>query len=620
MRIRLRKAALGLGLALASFLGVASVLSAGAGGEEVDLTSYGTVYDINRGPTGQHLVISDYGAQEIWLVEPATAAYTVYVAGRVIDAQEDAAGNIWWADAAATFGELSVTANVKTTWSLTGTESFNGIAFDDSGNVWISEWFGSASKLHRFDPATHELCAYALPGGSYSHYVLNDSGRFWLINWFDDHVLRFDPVTRGVVRWNIGSPSGWPQGMSLDGDGRLWWADRSDRLSRLDPAANEITRYVLPDGAGDSVQMVEAWGGLIRYTESGSGTVGMLNPEAAEGVTSTVAAIALAVPEPTCTNLGAGVSTAVTPVTGTLSWISATVTPLVEDGAWRVYQLPSEAGPYDLAWSAGYQWVTDQGRQKLVRIAVARGGALSLAVATSHSAGYHGDTVTYTYAVTYSSNDGSAGDAIAVADDVCSPVAFVGGDGDGDEELDATETWVYTCAHTLPAHMDGEVDPIESTATVTGQDADGIAAAPDQKSTSVDIIHREGTLILDVAPNALRVSHGDVISYVYTVRYASDDGSPAQGVSVSDDVCSPVGGPDPAGDGNGNGYLDQAEAWIYTCQYAVPAHAPDEANPIVSNAEATAEDMDGDAVTPGQDSASVMVRHGVAYLPLVSSR
>ena len=43
----------------------------------------------------------------------------------------------------------------------------------------------------------------------------------------------------------------------------------------------------------------------------------------------------------------------------------------------------------------------------------------------------------------------------------------------------------------------------------------------------------------------------------------------------------------PAGDANGNGYLDQAEAWIFTCQYAVPAHTPDEANPILSNAEAT---------------------------------
>ncbi len=77
--------------------------------------------------------------------------------------------------------------------------------------------------------------------------------------------------------------------------------------------------------------------------------------------------------------------------------------------------------------------------------------------------------------------DGSPAQNIIVSDDKCSTVnpvlvaGFNAGDADADNRLDAGETWRYTCAYTVPAHADGEADPLVNTATVSGKDLDGDA-------------------------------------------------------------------------------------------------------------------------------------------------
>lgn len=58
-----------------------------------------------------------------------------------------------------------------------------------------------------------------------------------------------------------------------------------------------------------------------------------------------------------------------------------------------------------------------------------------------------GQVVTYTYTVT------NPGDVplsnITLTDDKCSPVTFLGGDGNGDSLLDPNETWLYRCVATI---------------------------------------------------------------------------------------------------------------------------------------------------------------------------
>jgi streptogramin lyase len=614
MRIKLALLLAALALALIPIvLSSASSLAL----EEADLTAFGQVYEINRGADGQ-LYISDYGAQELWRVDPVTGAYTVYAVGRVTDAKANGAGDMWWADAADGFGTMPVTGDTMTSWMLGDGQQLNGVAFDDSGHVWLSEWFGGSSKLYRFDPDTTEMCAYALPGGSYSYYLLHDSGYFWLINWFNGRIARFEPAARQVSQWKIDAPSASPLGLALDANGHLWWADSSAALSRLDPSTDQRTRYALPAGAGSSVEMVEARGSRVWYTESGSGTAGALDPSIAAGTVSTLTTSAATLPEPTCSTLGAGATAAVTTSTGTLSWSSATLNPIVDADGWQVYPLAAGAEPFGIALSGRHVWLTDPGRQKIARIAAPREGALSLTVTPSVAAAHHGDPVTYSYALTYASIDESSAASIALADDTCTPITFVGGDGDGDGELDVTETWTYRCSYTLPAHADGEANPLVNTATASGTDVDGVAAAPGQDSASVTLLHREGTLALEVLPSDSEVSHGDILTYSYNVTYSSPDNAPATNVTVTDTICSPVTGPDPAGDTNGNTYLDVDEVWVYNCQYTVPEHAEYEVNPIVNKATANGTDLDGDTLTPAEGSASVVIREErKIYLPCI---
>ena len=95
-----------------------------------------------------------------------------------------------------------------------------------------------------------------------------------------------------------------------------------------------------------------------------------------------------------------------------------------------------------------------------------------------------GDTVVYTYTVTNPGDDPLS--SVNVSDDKCSPVTLLGGDNNGNYQLDPGETWTYTCSMTLDADT-------TNTATATGTDsADNPVSATD--TASVDV--RDSTLII----------------------------------------------------------------------------------------------------------------------------
>ena len=621
MRTKFYTVGLILGLVCLWIAGLSLALGAGMSLEEADITFDG-VYEIHRGPDGT-LVISDYGASQVWTVDPDTDGYAAGAVGRVTDAQADQAGNLWWADGANSFSTLPAAGTSMTTWTAGTDRQLYGVAFDDEDHVWLTEWFGFGSKLYRFTPpsvGTTELCTYTLPTGTWSYYLLYRDGNLWLLNWWNDEVVRFAPTTRAVTRWTIGDVSADWQGIALDAEGNFWWADApSSQLSRLDPGTHERANYALP--VGTTPQMVEARDGQIWYTEGVSGTVGILDPAIAISSTETLLPQSSTALAPVCSEWGSGTSSEVNFTTGTLQWTTATLSIRLDAGGWMVYELPLDAQPFGLSSSGAYEWVTDQGRQKLVRLATVQEGVLSLTMSPSSATVFHGDLVTYTYTATYASDDDSPANTVQVQDDTCSPVVFVGGDGNGNSELDVDETWTYHCAYTIPSHVDGETDPIVTTASLTGKQADDQPATSGQDTATVDVMHREGALSLDLSASDTEVQPGQTLTYTYALQYASDDGAPAQNLTVTDDLCAPVTGPDPVGDANDNGYLDAGETWVYLCQYAVPDEGSNGADPIMNTATAAGEDMDGDSLAPVQDTATVTLtsvqdRYSI-YLPMI---
>jgi len=80
-----------------------------------------------------------------------------------------------------------------------------------------------------------------------------------------------------------------------------------------------------------------------------------------------------------------------------------------------------------------------------------------------------GETVTYTYNVT---NPGDAAlSDVSVVDDVCGIASYKGGDANGNNKLDPTETWTFTANYTVKT---GDPNPLVNIATASGRDSLGM--------------------------------------------------------------------------------------------------------------------------------------------------
>jgi streptogramin lyase len=328
--------------------------------QETGLNPSGTAYELNRDEQGD-LWISDYGADQIWQVTPATGVYTIYQdMANATDARRDAAGMVWWTDTnSGNLGRISPSAGTVTTWTLPA-ESPRAIAFDGAGQVWITDFY----QVHRFRPGTGEVCTYPVPDDGYSVSIAAQAGNIWLGDGQQNRILNLDPASNLFTLWQLAAGA-FPRGLTHDGSGDLWWADENlGALARLEPGLDRLTAYTLPDGT--SPKMIAPSSGKVWYTSSVSGTVGVLDPTKANGTSSTLITTTMPVtPTPTCNDLGLGISSTLTLSAGILAWTPDVYTRTVDSGGWSVYQLPSGAYPWGLAAAGKDIWVVDPGRQKL---------------------------------------------------------------------------------------------------------------------------------------------------------------------------------------------------------------------------------------------------------------
>jgi uncharacterized repeat protein (TIGR01451 family) len=131
--------------------------------------------------------------------------------------------------------------------------------------------------------------------------------------------------------------------------------------------------------------------------------------------------------------------------------------------ATETFTVPTITGPVDLdAWINATGTLHDQAQLHSGSIKKDIGStaffpSMALTKTASSAGGVAPQTITYTYALTNTSpvvagvlDDVPIADP-AVSDNLCSPLTYVAGDANGDKQLNARETWTYTCTQTFPA-------------------------------------------------------------------------------------------------------------------------------------------------------------------------
>lgn len=145
---------------------------------------------------------------------------------------------------------------------------------------------------------------------------------------------------------------------------------------------------------------------------------------------------------------------------------------------------------------------------------------------------------------------------VALVGDTCSPIVLQSGDTDGDNQLDVTETWIFTCTTTLTAT---HTNTVVATGWANGLSATDIASA----TVIVGIPVVPPLIHLTKVPSPLALTAGGGM-VTYTERISNPGIVPLSNVTLVDDKCSPMAYM--SGDTNGDSLLQPSETWTYTCR------------------------------------------------------
>lgn len=334
---------------------------------EFNLNPGGRAYEVFQDSSGQ-LWISDWGAGEIWRIDPINQVYIKYqgISG-ASDAKIDANGDLWWTDSKNNdLGRLDLDLNTADIWALSGNVSQTvGLALDPSNNaVWTTDEVNPI--IHRFKPDTEEMCAYEVPDGGASTYILANSGRVWIGDWINNRIVALDPTIQEFEIFYLpkgNNPNLY--GIVVDNENHIWWADQYQNfIGRLSPSSKTIITYTIgPSYAGPTVLATDR---ERIWVSTSIGWIARLTPEKinklSTPITTTVKPANVLCNEPVVRAQKHIASNEITDKGWTIQFIDLSSETL----GWLYYQLPVGSDVWGITASGQDVFIVDWGRQKLI--------------------------------------------------------------------------------------------------------------------------------------------------------------------------------------------------------------------------------------------------------------
>lgn len=250
-----------------------------------------------------HVWFTDENQSIIWMCNPSNQSFTPHPTKTpratplfiLIDAQ----GNVWFSENLANnLGVLLAPSyTVMNEYPLpTSNSGPAGLALQPgSSNIWLTEDGQNGNKIARFDVSTHTFQEYT-PSVSLNFpvgIVFDKSGNIWVTEHYGSSIVEFTPTNQTYRKFPTSLPptsSGYtysaPATIAIDGQGRLWFEEHlANRVGRLDPGTGMTQEFLIPSQGAYSLQSTLDSVGNFWFTEYYSDKLGMVPSNATSYLT-----------------------------------------------------------------------------------------------------------------------------------------------------------------------------------------------------------------------------------------------------------------------------------------------------------------------------------------------
>jgi streptogramin lyase len=137
-------------------------------------------------------------------------------------------------------------------------QSLGNPQIDAHGVMWVPD--GPNNRWLSFDTKTEKFVAFAWPrdmkgGAGGNSMALHPNGTIWAtgankeVRMLDPNKVEFKAYVSPSSK--PGSPAPGAYGLTVAGDGSVWWAeDEIDKMARVDPATGKVEEFNIPDVGG----------------------------------------------------------------------------------------------------------------------------------------------------------------------------------------------------------------------------------------------------------------------------------------------------------------------------------------------------------------------------------